>query len=50
MKLTQFRFLGGEGPVEFAIVRVYRSGGDIDETGITTMKNANAANVSGCIV
>ena len=36
---------GGQGPVEFAIVRVYQSGGHVDPNGAATIKAARAAGV-----
>ena len=36
---------GGQGPVEFAIVRVYQSGGHADPNGASTIKAARAAGV-----
>ena len=37
---------GGEGPIEFAIVRVYQSGGHLDPHGAATIKAARAAGVA----
>ena len=34
---------GGQGPVEFAVVRVYRSTGTVDPSGAATIKAARAA-------
>ena len=36
---------GGQGPVEFAVVRVYRSTGTIDPSGAATIKAARAAGI-----
>ena len=37
---------GGQGPVEFAVVRVYRSTGTIDPSGAETIKAARAAGMA----
>ena len=36
---------GGQGPVEFAVVRVYRSTGTVDPSGAATIKAARAAGI-----
>ena len=36
---------GGQGPIEFSIVRVFRSTGHADETGTETIKAAHAAGI-----
>lgn len=36
---------GGQGPIEFAIPRVYRSSGSVDPNGAQTIKNARAAGI-----
>ena len=36
---------GGQGPVEFAIVRVHEETGHIDENGLATIKAAHAAGI-----
>lgn len=36
---------GGQGPVEFAVARVYQSGGRVDPNGAQTIKNARAAGI-----
>lgn len=36
---------GGQGPIEFAIPRVYKSNGAVDTVGVQTVKDARAAGV-----